>query len=530
MEEQNINNSYSDSESESDSDASFMNELEANKDSDEEENVGSSSGTTIILRPKTPTQPPRLEANQNVTIESAESALNEYFKLKSKYENEVMQNKRKIINNPLLSPKEKRQAYLKLKPKCINCKRPGGSIFSVKSFPLDEENKKYREFKARCGIVADPCNLNITIQSGIYNSLPEIIQKIEAEIKQSKNIIIDSKNKLLFGYITTETALQNFDDEKEIVNSYTSLLEEYLNEYISKTENPEEKKTLDESLEQSYDLINSIKGAMRQYNETENGQFVKDAVDTYINNLHPLLEKIMTLKYKQSFVHYNMDDNTFHLIQNKNTIKSLEYTSFVDKLVDFDVGLKANFRKQMKQKEKEKEQQEQEQVLNDESEDDVNENANKEAKFVLKPSIAQSGEVPRDTPNYDPDTNDISWNLPEYKNLWIKMPVKLKNVLKENEEWMKEFMYKCVNSKAKRQSCQFTPPSELKIPPQKISEDNYDFGVQIYNDEFNKLPKTVKDTYLTLYSTKDGVKNYSMLLNTMNNLVAKAVDFNRGFL
>jgi hypothetical protein len=94
---------------------------------------------------------------------------------------------------------------------------------------------------------------------------------------------------------------------------------------------------------------------------------------------------------------------------------------------------------------------------------------------------------------------------------------------------MGEFMFQCVNSRSKRQQCKFIQPPELIIPPQQIDNGEYDFGVEIYNKEFSKLPKNTKDRYLTFYSEKDGVKNYSMFLDAMNELVKKAVDFNKGF-
>ena len=75
----------------------------------------------------------------NESIESPESALNEYYKLKSKYENEIMKSKKIIMNDSSLSSKEKRQKYLQLKPKCINCKRPGGTIFSVKYYKNEQD-------------------------------------------------------------------------------------------------------------------------------------------------------------------------------------------------------------------------------------------------------------------------------------------------------------------------------------------------------------------------------------------------------
>ena len=65
------------------------------------------------------------------TVYDVKESLNEYFKLKQKYEAEIAANKKRIINNSTLSNREKRSEFMKLKPKCINCKRPGGSIFKV---------------------------------------------------------------------------------------------------------------------------------------------------------------------------------------------------------------------------------------------------------------------------------------------------------------------------------------------------------------------------------------------------------------
>lgn len=64
-------------------------------------------------------------------LPSPKEALNEFFKLKSKYETQISANKKKIINDASLSKREKRSEFLKLKPKCINCQRPGGTKFQV---------------------------------------------------------------------------------------------------------------------------------------------------------------------------------------------------------------------------------------------------------------------------------------------------------------------------------------------------------------------------------------------------------------
>jgi len=50
----------------------------------------------------------------------------------------------------------------------------------------------------------------------------------------------------------------------------------------------------------------------------------------------------MELKYKESIVYYNENDNTYNLIQQKYTHKSLEFTYYDNKVLHFDVGLKIN--------------------------------------------------------------------------------------------------------------------------------------------------------------------------------------------
>ena len=109
------------------------------------------------------------------------------------------------------------------------------------------------------------------------------------------------------------------------------------------------------------------------------------------------------------------------------------------------------------------------------------------------------------------------------------MPIKLKNVLMTNREWMKEFMLNYLNTKNKVNGYPFTTPPDLKIPPSILPNREVDFGIKIYNDEYNKLPASLKQTYMTFYSVKNGVKDYNLLKNSMNNLVAKEVGFNKGF-
>ena len=98
--------------------------------------------------------------------ENLENALNEYYKLKSNYENENYKNKKVIMNNKELSKREKQREFQRLKPKCINCKRVGGTLFTntIKDKDDDTKIKNIRTLKAICGVHENPCNLKIIIE------------------------------------------------------------------------------------------------------------------------------------------------------------------------------------------------------------------------------------------------------------------------------------------------------------------------------------------------------------------------------
>jgi hypothetical protein len=427
--------------------------------------------------------------------ESVENAINDFYKLKNKYERQNTIYKNKIANNVLLSSKERKKEISKLKPKCINCNRPGGTIFSNKFYSND--NGDYRELKAMCGIISNPCNLNINIQIGKYELLTDILNEIENEIKQYKNEIIDEKNKLLFGFITTDEAIQKFEDIKDYISNFTSLLNQYLDLYVQIIDNTEKKNQLTIDIEKSYNYIDQIKESVKNFNENNNTQYIRDAVNIYASNLKPLLNDIANLKYRQQFVHYDEDLKTYYLVQNKYTIKNLEYTSFNDTVVSYDVGFKPETIKQ-----------------------------NAKAKTLIIESSTTETESESE-PIYDIEENQ--WNNENYNKLWKNIPEKLKNALKVDMEWNTEFMKSCVNARLNNQPCKLTTPSNLIIPPNKISEDKYDFGIAPYNDLFNKFEKSYQDTLLKLYSDKNGVKDYSMLKDTLTNLLEKEVGFNKGF-
>ena len=424
-------------------------------------------------------------------------SINEYFKLKNKYETLIMTNKKKIINNPYLSNREKRSEYNKLKPKCIHCKRPGGTIFSTSFMDESENEESYRELRAFCGIVSDPCNLNIIIRLAKTELMQELLKTMEKDIKEYKNQIIDSKNKLLFGYLNTEDAIENFENIKEYINNYTSLYEQYLEHYHNIVDNNEKKMELSEAITNSYIEIQQIKDCIQQMNETNNVQYARDAVNIYTTTLTPLLKTIRDLKYNETIVWHNDFTNTCELIQNKYSIENLSFASSNDKVIAYDVEYSV---------------------------------APKKKSIVIESSSSEFVEpesVPE--PIYGDGLDGVKWNNTDYDNLWSRLPSKLRVALITDREWMQNFMNNCVTSRSSGQACKFTPPDSLILPPEVGPDGKVNFGINIYNQAFESLSEPEKKTYLTFYNEQNGVANYTMLVNAMNDLVAKSVQFDRGY-
>ena len=432
--------------------------------------------------------------------DSVENKINEYYKLKSRYEEENQKNKNKIRNNKELSLKEKKSEFQQLKPKCVNCGKPGGTTFASVINKNNNLSDQFRELRAFCKAV-EPCGLNINIAVGNFDNINTFLKEIQDEINDYKTAIIRDKNKLLFGLLTTKNALENFDIQKEGITDFTNLLQSYLEDYIKITDNAENKQKLGEELEKSYLDIQEIKTSIENFNRTNDVQYVRDAVNIYITNLKPKLAAILNLKYKENKIWYVDHNETYHLIQNKYTIKDLEINIGKYETVIFDTSLQGPINTPRTEPKKKS--------LIIESSTPIEED------IIGQPTFNEDGSV--------------IWSNKNYQTLWDKMNDKLQNALLSDREWLQEFMNNCVKARLESKPCQFTNPSNLIIPPQILDDGKYDFGNTIYNNFFNKLGKGYHNILFKLFTEKDGVKDYSNFEYQLSTMLAKELEFGKGY-
>jgi hypothetical protein len=280
--------------------------------------------------------------------ENVDKHISDYYKLKKKYDDENKKNKREIMNKKL-SKREKKNKFDKLVKKCVLCKQSGGTIFSNKY----DENLNVRQLSARCGHTADPCDLDIKINAGRYVLLPDLFKKTTESISELKTAVINNKNQLLFGYKTTEETLKEFDELKERITQNMAELDTIVREYSNITDNTEENEKLKKLTEKSFEQIKNIKEYMTTFNEEDDKKFVYDAVELYINQLTPVLNEIMEIKYKNNnMVWFNPDTRVYHLIQEKTGINNLETDLIEPEVVSYNVTLTIRKKRVKDQEEK----------------------------------------------------------------------------------------------------------------------------------------------------------------------------------
>jgi hypothetical protein len=256
------------------------------------------------------------------------SALNNYYKLKNEYEEAYQKDIKRISSMKALSWKEKRIEFQKIKRKCINCHRPVGTLFTDKAKEIEDKH-----LLAVCGDRVNPCPLNIDINTSYVVILPEFMADDEKTLNEYKKQIVIDKNDLLFGYISSEDAIKKFDELKEQMISAVKNYEFESLQYYELIDNPKKMEELKKQQKNINDKIVEIKLLMREYDRTQNTQYVADAVASYISMSFPPIDEpdsisklaeLMDAKYAYNAVEYNDVDGTYHLIQKVHTISEYE--------------------------------------------------------------------------------------------------------------------------------------------------------------------------------------------------------------
>lgn len=239
-------------------------------------------------------------------LSEIESAIEEYYKIKGKYEEKVKVVKKRIIDSKL-SKRKKRAKLNTIKIKCINCGKDGGTFFSNKN----------RILVAKCGN-SEPCELDIQIKKPYIITLTEALNMTDKQIDNIKESIINLKLDILFGLRTEEEITETFQKErdaykmnmkqraaiKEVINAGHK--KDYTNEETGEEKTISLKQYLRIKKNKMNNFIDQFKEKIKEYMEDEDiitkNAALKGAINIYIEQILPLMKEIRETKYEVSIM------------------------------------------------------------------------------------------------------------------------------------------------------------------------------------------------------------------------------------
>lgn len=456
-------------------------------------------------------------------------AINEFYRLKDKYESGYYEKYVKPIVRSNQSKREKRIEYSNLpKHECINCKRNVGTLWDIKVM----YNENIKQFIAKCGDRQDPCPLDIQINYSIREHMNKEIRHGLLQIETHKLNIIKEKNNSLFFNKNVVDIFEKLTQNLKLETENTGLL---IETNILRNDNPEKASLLKQTIDEfGKGFILPFKQMLKEFDETNNEIILNQAMVFYINEMLPKLKEILLLKYDVNMIEYDDVHNIYKLIQLPNSLENNEFFYKVDdKVVKFVRGMRKEKKKTKKEqiditkKKTRKIKPAAELVLEDE--EDIESGAEKIIEDKLKNKFHKFTEDSEFVKPIIDESGNVTWGNPEYDKLWQEIQEPLKDLLIQDIDWLEEFINTCYKLRKDGKLCTLFLPKHVKLPPILLSNGTYDFGSFPINNLFNNFNKSYQDTLLTLYSEKDGVKNYNMLKDTLEKILAKETNFQIGY-
>jgi hypothetical protein len=230
--------------------------------------------------------------------------LSAFYKLKSKYETDLLKRRR--------AEYEKRPKFAsRVKGKCVNCKRPVGTIFSVNA----------NGHVAICGDRDNPCGLDIKLIRGNSVMNEELLRVMKLDNDKAKERIIKLKLDTLFNYIPEDKSAELFKKELESFNDSNVLYSAAQKRHDELYNNPHKREQILQKSAQVHEMKLRMKKTLEEYEKTENQSLLKTSVDIYINELTPELNNLDRLRYEVC----EMDPETDILYQFEVALAKMEY-------------------------------------------------------------------------------------------------------------------------------------------------------------------------------------------------------------
>ena len=219
-------------------------------------------------------------------------AINDFLKLKNAYENNLYEKRKEVYDSKKMMRGKKfaRKLAQQVKSQCINCKRPVGTIFSIKK----------GEYTAICGDAnaQTKCNLNIKLASGDFSSHDNILYLFREEVEDLKEKIIIRKLDTLFNYVDENKAISIFKKELEEYNFTSSLYKQLYEKNIELHNDPMRKELILKKENDIFKLMETMNKVLEEYEKQDNKEILRNAVEIQVKEIIPEMENLRRLKYE----------------------------------------------------------------------------------------------------------------------------------------------------------------------------------------------------------------------------------------
>ena len=226
--------------------------------------------------------------------------LHKYFKYKQTYEEELYESRKIAYKSAGKNKKQGKRMAQMIKPKCINCKRPVGTIFSM----------TYDTYSAICGDsnAQTKCGLNIKLESGGFTNHSELLYLFREHVNEMKDNIIIQKLDTLFNYMNERLSVTLFKKELEKYNSDSAMYKILHETNIELHYDPNRKEMILQKQLEIFKLIRNIDALLDEYKKTDNTEFLRNAVEIQVKELKPEIENLRRLKYEWMEVETDIRD------------------------------------------------------------------------------------------------------------------------------------------------------------------------------------------------------------------------------
>lgn len=249
-------------------------------------------------------------------------SLNEYFRLKTKYETAVLEDRRAVRlvgEKKRVGHKEIKQRVSLVRGKCIGCARRVGTVFKLKNL----------RYLAYCGDHVKPCDLKIEIYRGDYINRLEMVEEYRDFSRSIKEDIIQHKMDTLFGYITEQASAAKFTKLVESYHSSNIELKQGMEDYNEQMYSQRRREIVRVKLQKLAELRRMLTDNLAEYAGKKSEQALTDITRAYIDEYLPEMNNLRMLRHRTMEIDQTYVDPRNHpatkLFQSPMDFSQLDY-------------------------------------------------------------------------------------------------------------------------------------------------------------------------------------------------------------